>query len=190
MKRIHLILAALFAAFVTSASAWEDTFDTGSPGAPYNAMQIFLPGGGSVSFGAEATAAGWQVVETVVTAEGSWVIAKGPTATAVADVQINGSGILSLVLANFVWQKWYIDADLNAEVKSNHLIDRVWVLGDVGLGGGWFQANLSLGAAEWKGSPPSSSVPDGGATLVLLGLALIALVTANHWMQRRSGSCS
>lgn len=182
MRIGHIITAFLLVAFAPSALAWEDSFDTGSSGTPYNAMQFFLPGGGSVSFGATATAAGWQVVETVATAQGTWVIAKGPTSTAVADVNINGSGILSLVLANFVWQKWYIDADLTAQVKTNHYIDRVTFLGSVSLGGGWFQSNLSLGAAEWHGSPPSSTVADGGPTLALLGIALIALVT---FSQRR-----
>ncbi len=175
IKKLLLSIAA-FGILSTSAQAWELELDSGTSGSPYNAFQIWIESYGTVDF----ETYGWNVVNTVAGNGGQWIVAIGPDAGWVGDIEIEGWGDKKVI-----FQKWYVDASWNATLKKNYYLDKWYNLGDSYLGDGWWVTDIGNAFNEFKApSHGSHSVPDGGMTLVLLGFALVGMALASRFVQR------
>ncbi len=148
--------------------SWAQEWQLTETGAPFDHVQMFLLGGGP----------SWTVTES----SANWSVTSANETTAILDGAPSGglygiynfttAGVGNLADALFLTQKWNTSGGTPVLMRE-YLINTAGGAGYAATpGGGWYIKVLTPGES---GQEYQATVPDGGLTAVLLGMAMVGL---------------
>ncbi len=152
--------------------SWGQAWNFLTAGAPYDHVQLFLLGGGPT----------WTVTET----DANWSVTSANATMAILDgsaginqifgVTTTGAGDLADAL--FLTQKWDTTG-ATPILNREYLIGRQGGTGwDPAPGGGWY-----IKVLDNSGPGYQATVPDGGLTVIMLGMSLIVLILGRRMVK-------